>query len=385
MRFLFCLLSSTVACAMILTGSVRAQAPSISSVQMNEHLGQISIYGTFGSTKPTVTVDSTSLKVLAYSDTLIRCTIPATGTGSAGDVRVITENGTSNTHRISAISLKVYYDFGGYSTRPLHSGAGLAQLIYPLSFRGDLSMIWSKGYNLDPVGDSITGHFGANMSSYDTSNHQQSNIHLYSAQGSISAYPVPVANQNSNNVPVYALLDYRDSSLRISVGRINYYGQYTAQYMATSQSQPTMSAGQVNGSASSFVLHYKILPDFSFKLVGIDSDKYFYVDPEIGTPTSTESSFSIDGPRLDPAPVAPQASVRVSPPSGNAILYPNPARGMVYASVPYSRIELFDALGRSVLSSRSTPLDVNKLDDGLYFYQIEKDHTVINGTLIVRK
>ena len=99
-----------------------------------------------------------------------------------------------------------------------------------------------------------------------------------------------------------------------------------------------------------------------------------------------DGGASIIGPNLQYVPTSlltfpnPPAAV-ILPQQSHPKVYPNPARGMMKFSVSGS-IEIFDAIGREVLSGKAESLDVSGLPSGAYHYQIRSGGEARTGTFM---
>ncbi|MEP7235579.1 MAG: T9SS type A sorting domain-containing protein [Ignavibacteriota bacterium] len=85
-----------------------AQAPRIDSIAVDEDKGELVLHGLFtNSSQAIVAVDSVSLPVTLASDTFIRATIPVSGKGAAGWVKVIINGIESNQKLITYWHIKI--------------------------------------------------------------------------------------------------------------------------------------------------------------------------------------------------------------------------------------------------------------------------------------
>ncbi|MBS1904075.1 MAG: T9SS type A sorting domain-containing protein [Bacteroidetes bacterium] len=73
---------------LLIAANASAQVPRIDSMVVDETTEQLHVFGKFGSEVGTVWVDSVGISLLAWSDSVLVCTIPRSGRGMAGPVEV---------------------------------------------------------------------------------------------------------------------------------------------------------------------------------------------------------------------------------------------------------------------------------------------------------
>jgi len=85
-------------------------APTIEKMEIDEYTSLLQIHGSFGSERGKVTVDDKEItNISEWSPVLIMCTIPETGTGSAGDVIVSVRDLKSNPVPLTIWDIKLNY------------------------------------------------------------------------------------------------------------------------------------------------------------------------------------------------------------------------------------------------------------------------------------
>ena len=95
------------------------QPAVIDSVSVDELKGELIIYGELGSSKGFVFVDSVSLPITFWSDSICRATIPVSGKGSAGSVEIGARGYRSQGKMLSSIEPYSYSD--EYQLQPYFS------------------------------------------------------------------------------------------------------------------------------------------------------------------------------------------------------------------------------------------------------------------------
>lgn len=104
----------------LLASPLVAQQPSISYLMCDEAKSQLQIRGSFGIDSGRVSIEDTTLGIVSWSDSLIICNLPDSGTGAGGGVIVKTINGTSNKRILSIFRMTLshtewqYYGAPGY-------------------------------------------------------------------------------------------------------------------------------------------------------------------------------------------------------------------------------------------------------------------------------
>ena len=103
---------------LLLSAPAFAQQPRIDSIAVDEDKGELILHGDFpNSASAVVTVDSVSLSVTFTSDTFLRATIPVSGRGSCGVVKVSVLNNRSNQRQLTYFHFKVFHYFYIYHSQ----------------------------------------------------------------------------------------------------------------------------------------------------------------------------------------------------------------------------------------------------------------------------
>ncbi|MEI8134285.1 MAG: hypothetical protein WCH46_04285 [bacterium] len=100
MKYVFFILA-TLLCA----NSSFAQPPTISYMMCDEAKSQLQIHGSFGSDSGSVSIEDTTLGIVAWSDSLIICSLPDSGRGAGGHVVVENGSGKSDVRVLSIFQL----------------------------------------------------------------------------------------------------------------------------------------------------------------------------------------------------------------------------------------------------------------------------------------
>ncbi len=130
---------SLVVLLLCLSAPCFAQTPRIDSITVDEDKGELVLHGLFtNSSQAVVTVDSVSLPITLAYDTLIRATIPVSGKGSAGWVKLTISGKESNQKLITYFHFWVYHQYNSP-----HNQSG-----------------WSNADTIHLRGDFITTHSG---------------------------------------------------------------------------------------------------------------------------------------------------------------------------------------------------------------------------------
>jgi hypothetical protein len=90
---------------------LRAQSPRIDSLGIDDPSGRLTIFGSFGLTSGTITVDSVTSSFTLWSTDSIVCTLQDTGRGSCGPVVVSNHFGSSNQRLLSAYYLQFLIEY----------------------------------------------------------------------------------------------------------------------------------------------------------------------------------------------------------------------------------------------------------------------------------
>jgi hypothetical protein len=136
-------------------------APTIQSMVMFDNTDELRILGYFGDFAGSVTVGGVEAAVTLWDPYEIRCMLPATGDGTAGDVVVDVRGHKSNVHQLS--------EWRGIVTFTHTGPGGLTRTLdFDLHFRADLSN-WRALPDTNPLiegpfGDGQVTVFGANDS-----------------------------------------------------------------------------------------------------------------------------------------------------------------------------------------------------------------------------
>ncbi len=121
----------------LVCASLRAQAPVIDYLQVDEAKSQLWVIGKFGVDSGSVAIEDTTLRIVSWSDTMIVCGLPDSGIGAAGVVRVIVPNGKSNDRILSLIHLNIFLE---RDAMDFHTGwTGLNGYYWDCAFRIDLN------------------------------------------------------------------------------------------------------------------------------------------------------------------------------------------------------------------------------------------------------
>jgi hypothetical protein len=168
--------------------SLRAQAPVIDYLQVDEAKSQLWVVGKFGIDSGSVTIEDTTLGLVSWSDTMIICGLPDSGKGAGGAVRVQTIGGTSAQRLLSVFVLHIVKGQFSYSN---HFGwSRVWSIILNCNWRGDIN----RGDRFDSTftfesSKSSSGYIGntsillGTFAWGDTTNNLN---HTFSLQGSIN-------------------------------------------------------------------------------------------------------------------------------------------------------------------------------------------------------
>ena len=103
-------------------GALRAQAaPRIDHLTIDNPTGRLTIFGNFGATPGSVTIDSLALAYKSWSNDSIVCIIPDTASESCGPVQINTLNGASNERLLSAWYLNEQCSYSGFGPQHFFS------------------------------------------------------------------------------------------------------------------------------------------------------------------------------------------------------------------------------------------------------------------------
>ena len=152
--------------ALLLSAPALAQQPRIDSIAVDEDQGELVLHGDFPNSASAV--DTVSLQVTLTSDTLLRATIPVSGSGSAGRVQVIILGNGSNQKLLSYIHFFVRHCYSWVSHQviiqstnfdTIHVRFDFDNLILPTIIRSsksskcrDFSSTYQKELNFDSSG-----------------------------------------------------------------------------------------------------------------------------------------------------------------------------------------------------------------------------------------
>jgi hypothetical protein len=153
----YAILISLLLCA----SSVFAQKPVIDSMTVNEDSSWLVIHGSFGLSQGSITIDSVSLPIAFWSDSLVEATIPDTGAGSYGAVVVMGNGLVSDTEILSCLA-GIYSDTNGTFDIEAEGYVGSDfHFIFRLDFKSFLNSNFSlqpnKVSNLNFWENSLTG------------------------------------------------------------------------------------------------------------------------------------------------------------------------------------------------------------------------------------
>jgi hypothetical protein len=115
-----------------------AQVPEIDSMLIDEMKSELNIYGSFGSVKGKVTIDSVEMPIVAWSDSLLILSIPDTGKGNSGPVIVFNKGFQSPPRIITMLSGVWWRD----TISTIGNGGGKYSFIF--NFRMDLKTFLEK-------------------------------------------------------------------------------------------------------------------------------------------------------------------------------------------------------------------------------------------------
>lgn len=105
--------------------------PSIKYVDVKEEEKTLTLIGIFGHAQGKVTVDGAELAIRSWKPDEIVCTLPLTGAGSAGDVRVEVDGHKSNIRTLSEWKTVLHYEMTG-------PGSLKKQMEFRVRWRGDI-------------------------------------------------------------------------------------------------------------------------------------------------------------------------------------------------------------------------------------------------------
>src|SRR5258705_85863 len=101
-------MKSVLVTALLLLAAVGFTQPVIDHMLVDERLGQLKVYGRFGSSPGRVIIDSVDLIILSWTDSVVIATISATGKGSSGPVHIDVDGNQSNIRVISSWSMDIF-------------------------------------------------------------------------------------------------------------------------------------------------------------------------------------------------------------------------------------------------------------------------------------
>ncbi len=68
-------------------------------------------------------------------------------------------------------------------------------------------------------------------------------------------------------------------------------------------------------------------------------------------------------------------------------IYPNPVSNIVYIKtvLPYNRLTIYNSSGQRILTTSNTPnIDLTDLNNGIYIFAIEYEHTTVHRKVVIR-
>lgn len=304
-----------------------AQAPAINYFFVDEPSRTLFIHGSkFGLDSGSVTVDSVRMPITRWSDTLVACSMPDSGRGFAGEVKVALTNGTATLSLLSGLNFVVHYMY--YIQPPDYR---MTEAYWYVKLRVDLLHLSRLTGTTLCASRSTTSNFNIQSS-------EQTRFITGSGGGS-----VPWKMPDSSGTGFQILLTLQ-ADMHFGLARVE------SDHLEVGYAQHVPSILD-----SSWVTYQNISLQFSMPDVRLDSNYRAIDTTEYESPPSASFyefiTYSPDSSTFLPARLGVISGY--SEPAASIIFYPNPAHNLATISfaLPTSEqvhVEIIDALGRSV-------------------------------------
>jgi len=239
-----------------LTQSVRAQRPAIQALFVDEPKRALNIYGiSFGTSTGVVTVNDQQRPVSTWRDTLITCSMPDSGAGYAGMVKIFAKGDSSIPHALSAFTLFAsqynwngFFGFWGeswfiklrvdlevrapwyYQGFTLHPSRG-TRGFYSVEARDQVTATKGHGWLYMPDYDSSSTHGVSASVGYSPNNYFDISARMYGASLNVdTAYNSHQGSYEESFIlqsPLWAKLDSNFKGIRDTI-----YSQNNQQHVA---------------------------------------------------------------------------------------------------------------------------------------------------------